>query len=188
MSQLLNRVGRVEAKVSAVSLWLARLLQSPEENENILNAASLLILKDVFDLPAPHLWKQLASRFEVENFKSWPDARTLFTAACQDLEGEHFGDDESKESLVFLARVYYDVFHVEAPEITDERERARREANLDRLFLAPLMARACPGLGTCSAETRRVWLQKMLDAPEEPESSLALLREYARELEGQKFR
>jgi hypothetical protein len=187
MSQLQTRVFRIEEKISTrpggtMSLWLAGLLQSPEENEAVLNAASFLLLEDILDEPEPHLWKRLAERMN-SDCTTWPDARLCFVTAHQELEGDLFDDDEGKEHLCWQARIYYEVFHVRAPAPTDKRLKVRREEALDKRFLQPLLVRACPKIDAHSSQTRKAWLQKMLDAPQNPESDLASLREYVQEIQ-----
>jgi hypothetical protein len=187
LSTLEKQIERIEAKVKAqpgggVSLWLAGLLQSPEENEIILNAASFLMLEDVLDTPEPHLWAKLAERMN-SDCTTWPDARLCFIGARQELESELFDDDEGKDDLCWLARIYYEVFHVLAPQPGDKRLRARREEEINRVFIRPLLAHACPEIDAYSTATHKVWLQKLLDAPQNPESDLASLREYIQQIQ-----
>jgi hypothetical protein len=189
LSTLEKQVAQLEEKVQAqprggVSLWLAGLLKSPVENEVILNAATFLILKDILEEPEPHLWERLVARVFApegdESWKDWPDARLWFVAAYQCLETEEFDDDDGKEAACYLARVYFEVFHHGAPLPENKHQRVLREDELNDLFIRPLMARACPEIDRYSTATHKAWLQRLMDAPEsqEPESSLASLREY----------
>jgi hypothetical protein len=163
---------------------VAGLLKSPQENEVVLNAATFLILEDVLELPELHLWERLTARFFVpegdESWKNWPDVRLWFAAAHQNIEEENFDDDDGKEGACYMARVYFEVFHHGAPLPENAHQRVLREDELNRLFIGPLLARACPEIARYGYATHKAWLQRLMDAPEsqEPESSLVSLREY----------
>ncbi len=184
-STLAKQVARIEEKINAkpggsVSLWLAGLLKSPDENEVTLNAASLLIFESVLDLPDAHVWERLSERLN-SNSEHWPDARLWFLGAALELDSPNFEDEEGREAACYLARVYFELYQeAPPPRAPAPHVRAWCKDRLGLKFIRPLLARACPELDAYSTATHTTWLKKMLDAPQSQEldSALASLQEY----------